>query len=243
MIVLAVETATSQVGCALGDHQGVRASFHATGARRHAEMLAPAIAYCCEQAQVGLADVGAVAVDVGPGLFTGLRVGVATAKAVAQGLRVPMVGLSSLDLLAFPLRFSSRTVVSVIDARRAEVFWAVYVRCPGGVQRVSPMRVSRPEELASELAAGTGEFLLVGDGAIRYEEVLAGGRKAAVADRTLASPSADSLLELARPKVLREEFTGPSELMPVYLREADAAINWELRRPRGAEPAPARRGA
>ncbi len=68
--------------------------------RRHAEILTPAIAFVCEQAGIDLQEVGVVAVDVGPGLFTGLRVGIATAKALAQALRVPMIGLSSLDLLA-----------------------------------------------------------------------------------------------------------------------------------------------
>src|SRR5579872_6059190 len=137
MIVLGIETATAQVGCALGGHEGVLASFHAARGRRHAEILTPAIAFICEQAQIPLAEVGVVAVDVGPGLFTGLRVGVATAKALAQALRVPMVGLSSLDLLAYPARSTSRLIAAVVDARRGEVFSALYRQVPGGVQRVS----------------------------------------------------------------------------------------------------------
>ena len=72
MIVLGIETATSQVGCALGGHEGVLASFHAARGRRHAEILTPAIAFICEQAEIDLREVGVVAVDVGPGLFTGL---------------------------------------------------------------------------------------------------------------------------------------------------------------------------
>src|SRR5579872_3893136 len=100
MIVLGIETATAQVGCALGGHEGVLASFHATRGRRHAEILAPAIAFVCEQAEVKISEISAICIDVGPGLFTGLRVGVATAKAMAQARRLPMVSFSSLDLLA-----------------------------------------------------------------------------------------------------------------------------------------------
>ena len=140
MIILGIETATTQVGCAIGGVEGVLASFNANRGRRHAETLAPAIEFVCKQARVELQEISAVAVDIGPGLFTGLRVGIATAKAMAQALRVPMIGLSSLDLLAFPVRYSNRLIVPVIDARRGEVFTAFYRQVPGGVQRAVAVR-------------------------------------------------------------------------------------------------------
>src|SRR5947209_14523917 len=118
MIVLGIETATMQVGCAVGGAEGVFASFHATRGRRHAETLAPAIELVCRHAQIELPQVSVIAVDVGPGLYTGLRVGIATAKAMAFALRVPMVGLSSLDLLAHSVRHTRRLIASVVDARR-----------------------------------------------------------------------------------------------------------------------------
>src|SRR5699024_9651502 len=136
--------------------------------RRHAENLTPAIRFVCDQARVELADISCIAVDNGPGLFTGLRVGVASGKAIAQALRIPMITVSSLDLLAFPLRFGNRRIATVIDARRGEVFWALYQPVPGGVQRVSEPTVGSPDDLAAELLAIADETLLVGDGAIRY---------------------------------------------------------------------------
>ena len=116
MLVLGIETATPQVGVAIGGHEGVIASFHTARDRRHAETLAPAIQFLCAQTQLELNDIGVVAVDIGPGLFTGLRVGLATAKAVAHACKVPMIGISSLDLAAFPARFSDRLIVSTVDA-------------------------------------------------------------------------------------------------------------------------------
>jgi tRNA threonylcarbamoyladenosine biosynthesis protein TsaB len=73
-----------------------------------------------------------------------------------------MIGVSSLDLLAFPVRWSDRRIVSVVDARRGEVFFAFYRQVPGGVQRLSPHRVGTPAELCSEIQAGGGEVLAVG---------------------------------------------------------------------------------
>lgn len=230
MIILGIETATSQVGCALGGVEGSIASFHATKGRRHAEILAPAIQFVCDQARVEWREVSVVAVDVGPGLFTGLRVGIATAKAIAQALRVPMIGLSSLDLLAFPHRQGTGLIATVVDARRGEVFCSLYRPVPGGVQRVAPARVCTPQQLSSELMATGEDCLLVGDGAIRYASVFNDSRHLVLADSGFAYPSASSLVELAHPRAIREEFVQPSELSPMYLRKSDAEINWEGRR-------------
>jgi len=229
MIVLGIETATSQVGCALGGHEGVLASFHAARGRRHAEILTPAIAFICEQAEIDLHEVGVVAVDVGPGLFTGLRVGVATAKALAQALRVPMVGLSSLDLLAYRQRGTRRLIAAVIDARRGEVFSAFYRKVPGGLQRVSEPVVTRAEEVAADLDALGEECLLVGDGAVRYAAAFSGVKRAEGASLGDAHPSAAALVELAQPRVQREEFVQPWELEPIYLRQADVDPHWDRR--------------
>ena len=229
MIVLGIETATSQVGCALGGHEGVLASFHAARGRRHAEILTPAIAFICEQAEIDLREVGVVAVDVGPGRFTGLRVGVATATALAQALRVPMVGLSSLDLLAYRQRGTRRLIAAVIDARRGEVFSALYRKVPGGLQRVSEAVVTRAEEVAADLDARGEECLLVGDGAVRYAAAFSGVKRAEGASLEDAYPSAAALVELAQPRVQREEFVQPWELEPIYLRQADVDPHWDRR--------------
>jgi tRNA threonylcarbamoyladenosine biosynthesis protein TsaB len=229
MLVLGIETATAQVGCAIGGHEGVLASTHSARGRRHAETLVPSIEFVCRQARVELREMGAVAVDVGPGLFTGLRVGIATAKAIAQALRVPMIGINSLDLLAFPARFSSRLIAAVIDARRGEVFAARYRQVPGGVQRVNGPAVATPDDLASDLFATGEDLLLVGDGAIRYADRFDDWSHIEMAEQGFAHPSARSLVQLAHARALREQWVQPWDLSPLYLRRPDAEINWSVR--------------
>ena len=229
VLILGIETATPQVGVAIGGHEGVLASFHTARDRRHAETLAPAIKFICEQARIDLGEIGAVAVDVGPGLFTGLRVGLATAKAIAHAVRVPMVGISSLDLAAFPARFSDRLVVSMIDARRGEVFCASYRRVPGGIQRVTEPHVDQPADVADQLFAQGDECLLVGDGAERYAALFDGATGLEIGHEGFRHPSAGSLVELAHARALREEFVTPGEIEPMYLRSPDARINWQQR--------------
>jgi tRNA threonylcarbamoyladenosine biosynthesis protein TsaB len=170
-----------------------------------------------------------VAVDVGPGLFTGLRVGLATAKALASALQVPMIGVSSLDLLAFPVRFSPRLIAAAIDARRGQLFYAFYRQVPGGVHRITDPTVDDPDDLASELVASGEEVLLVGDGALRYPQHFADLPRAEIVEQGLSFPSAASLVQLAHARALREEFVPHWEIQPLYLRQPDAEINWATR--------------
>ncbi|MBW8825446.1 MAG: tRNA (adenosine(37)-N6)-threonylcarbamoyltransferase complex dimerization subunit type 1 TsaB [Acidobacteria bacterium] len=231
MLILGIDTATPQVGCAIGGHEGVLASFHAARGRRHAETLVPAIQFICQQTHIELSEIGAIAVDVGPGMFTGLRVGVATAKAMASSLRIPMVGVPSLDLLAFPARWTDRRIVSVVDARRGEVFYCFYRQVPGGIQRLSELQVGSPRQLCSEIQATGEECLAVGDGAIRYRDELEELHRVEIGEAGNAYPSPGSLVQLAHARALREEFVNSWELEPLYLRKADAEINWQTRAP------------
>ena len=229
MLILGIESSSSQVGCAIGGHEGVLASAHTGGVGHHAENLAPQIDFVCRQARVELSDLGAVAVDVGPGLFTGLRVGIATALAIAHALNLPMVGVSSLDLLAFPARWTSRLIVTALDARRGELFTSLFRRVPGGIQRVRDESVCTADELVAELRFLDEPILLVGDGGLRYADSFEEVRRVELAEQGLAYPSARALVQLAHARAMREEFVRPWDLGPVYLRKPDAEINWSTR--------------
>ena len=229
MLILGIETAGTQVGCAVGGHEGVLASAHSGRGRRHAEALDPQIDFVRRQAGIELSEIGAIAVDVGPGLFTGLRVGIATAVAMAYGLGVPMIPVPSLDLMAFPARWSGRLIVVALDARRGELFTALFRKVPGGVQRVRDAAVSTPEELSAEIQALDEPTLFIGDGALRHVDSFAGLKGVEMAEQGLANPSARYLVQLAHARAMREEFVQPWELEPVYLRLPDAQINWSTR--------------
>jgi tRNA threonylcarbamoyladenosine biosynthesis protein TsaB len=233
VLLLALDTSTAQVSVAFGDGAAVLGSVQLAGGRRHAEQLAPAIEYLRGECRVSLDHLAAIAVGTGPGLFTGLRVGVATAKVMAQALRIPLVGVPSLDLVAYPLRHSERTVVAVLDARRREVFAARYQPVPGGVQRVSDYGVHAPAELVADLVADANDFphglLLAGDGVRRFPEEFGALEHAEVAGPEFAAPSVAALVALAAARAEREEFEGPAELHPLYLRQSDAEIAWGAR--------------
>jgi tRNA threonylcarbamoyladenosine biosynthesis protein TsaB len=192
--------------------------------------LVPAIQFLCAQTDIEMSEFGAIAVDVGPGLFTGLRVGLAAGKAIAQALRVPMIGISSLDLLAFPLRYANRTIAAVIDARKGELFYAFYRPVPGGIQRVTEPRVGSSDDLVADILARGQNVICVGDGALRYrDEIDAEGLHCEFAEQFLAFPSAAPLVQLAHARALREDWVNPRDIQPLYLRAPDAQINWTTR--------------
>jgi tRNA threonylcarbamoyladenosine biosynthesis protein TsaB len=227
VLILGIETATPRVSVSIGGHEGVIGLFEVTRGRRHAETLVPAIDFLCAQAEIELDEVSVVAVDVGPGLFTGMRVGLAAGKAIAQALRIPMIGISSLDLLAFPNRHTDKVIVPVIDARRGEVFYAMYRQVPGGVQQIADPAVGPVDELVADLLARSQEALCVGDGAHRYREEILDGFHCEIGGD--AHPSAAPLVQLAHARALREEWVNHWEIEPVYLRAPDARINWSTR--------------
>lgn len=229
MLILGIETATEQVSVAIGGHEGVLALFEVCRGRRHAETLNPAIEFLCHQADIDLSEISVVAVDVGPGLFTGMRVGLAAGKALAHALRVPMIGMSSLDLLAFPLRHTDRTIAAVIDARRGELFYALYRPVPGGVQRVTEPRCGRVDDFIGDVMPRGHEVVCVGDGALRYRDEIEAELRCDMAEQFLSRPSAAPLVQLAHARALREEWVNHWEIQPMYLRLPDAQISWQTR--------------
>ncbi|MDA8400938.1 MAG: tRNA (adenosine(37)-N6)-threonylcarbamoyltransferase complex dimerization subunit type 1 TsaB [Actinomycetota bacterium] len=244
MIALGIETATDRVGVALGESgRGAVAEFSLAGGKRHVETLVPAIEFCCASAGLDISQVEVIVADVGPGLFAGLRVGVAAANALASALGVPAIGLSSLDVLVAGISSGYPSVMAVVDARRGEVFHASYrpSLLPGlpwevsKYERTSEPRVCAPSELLEQLLDSGTEWLLVGDGALRYENQLAVDPEISVADRRLASPSPSVLVEMGLRSVGREAGVSPvaGPLRPIYLRPPDAKIDWKRHRAPG----------
>ena len=207
MLILAIETATESVGVALGGRDGVLASVTIARGRRHGETLAPAIQFACRHAGVELPDLDAVAVDIGPGLFTGMRVGIASAKALAMALDIP--------------------VVPVVDARKGEVFWSMHRSDSEGVTALGEPSIGSVDDLLAALGERGQHALCLGDGAHRHADALRDGADCAISDER--HPSAEVLVTIGARRALREDWSTADLVAPLYLRRPDAEINWETR--------------
>lgn len=251
MVVLAIESATATAAVALADGDGVLATFSAERGRRHVETLAPAVSLVCRSAGVALGDVSAVAVDVGPGLFTGLRVGMGTAQALGFALGVPLCPATSLEVLARGVATSGlvpgTTVVAVVDARRGEVFAAWFGVTDGAgsaaaVEQRGEDAVLSPDALANLLTLTTSTapaapVVVVGDGARRYAAILGGVPGVRVAGPQWDAPPVSVLALLGVARLAAGAVVAPASLVPRYLRAADTRINWHTRAARSVPAA------
>ncbi len=237
MNIVAIETATEAVGVALCTEDGVRAEVTVAGRRRHVESLAPAMEHLFDQVGLKAADLNAVAVDVGPGLFTGLRVGVSAAKGLAQALGLGVIGLTSLEILTRAAVQAGHRglVLAVVDARRAEVFAAlcdVHADGKTTVEVVAP-GLFAPADLARVLGElGPPAVLAVGGGAQRYAEVLGQVPGVTPVMDGLSFPPPSTLLNMALENLLEGiSPVDPRHVVPLYMREADARSNFaQIRR-------------
>ena len=234
MKMLAIETATPASSVALGDGEALAAMALQVDRRNHVGFLVPAIDFCFERARWKPSDLDAVAVDIGPGPYTGLRAGIATAQGIAAAVGVPIVVASSLTVLALRAATGRRTIHPIVDVRRGQVATAAFKPVPGGVIRDSAPEILAPEELSALLDSSPDDALLVGDVQCLPEGFVRGLHRVKVGRPRF--PGADVLLEIAALKLANGDVVDPEDVRPLYMREPDARINWTDFREEGMWP-------
>jgi tRNA threonylcarbamoyl adenosine modification protein YeaZ len=246
-VLLALDTATERttVGVARLDDERLEVLGSAVVDAPRAAMsrLLPMVESLLAAHQLSISDVSGVIVGRGPGSFTGVRIGVATAKGLAHGLGCPLWGVSTLDAVAWLFAYTEATVAIVGDAMRGEVYPALY-RCGGGeVERLTPDRVAKPADVAAEWAAMGEPLVLAGNGLRKYEAIFteALGEDALLAEEELWHPWANGLFGswLVQRASDARESGDPADVLPVYTRLSDAEENEATRagNPGGQLPA------
>jgi tRNA threonylcarbamoyladenosine biosynthesis protein TsaB len=213
MILLGIETSTRRSSVALTQDGDCLFEVSHDAPRGHGVFLGPAVRAALDAAG---APPDGVAVGTGPGLYTGLRVGMVTAIVFAAARRVPMVGIGGLDVLIARARLDGVTgpVVATLDARRGQVFW----------------RVDRPDDPAAPDGPVVGAQATLD--ALLAEFAHAGTPAHVVGEVGVSAPSwpsAVDLLTLAAPRFAHGDTVAPDALRPVYLRDADVRIGWTER--------------
>jgi tRNA threonylcarbamoyl adenosine modification protein YeaZ len=211
VLVLALDTSSPTVAVAVCDVVGrdvrLRSERSETADNRHGERLAPLTAACLRDAGAEPADLQGIVVGLGPAPFTGLRVGIMTARAMSDALGIPSYGVCSLDGIAHRFTTDEGGFAVITDARRKQVYWGLYDE---RAQRIDGPDLAPPGELAEQLRARATD--VVGAGALKYRESFAGF---AIRDGD-PSPRAVDLVwcaDFAQP---------PGPLAPMYLRRPDA---------------------
>jgi tRNA threonylcarbamoyl adenosine modification protein YeaZ len=215
VLILAVDTSSAQVSAAVvevseaGEVKPL-ATRETVAANRHGELLAPSVHSVLETAGVGVADLGAVAAGLGPGPFTGLRVGVVTAATIADAVGIASYGACSLDAIARPHAGDGNLLVCT-DARRRQVYWAVY---DATGERLEGPDIAPPADVMEHARGRVTR--VVGAGAHLYADIFA----ELSVDADAGFPSAVQVAAIVAPKA---QAGAPSDVLePLYLRRPDA---------------------
>ena len=224
-MILALETATTACSAALCAADGsVVAERVSLDGPAHSQRLLPFVHEILAEAGAGWAGVDTVAVGLGPGAFTGLRIGIATARALAQADgQAGLAGVPTLAALALALAEaaeagSGRWLVPLVDGRRREVFAAVFERAEGGVRQVEDVAVVPADGLSAWLAA-RGDVLTGGDGAVLYGGLLPASAQPVAGVVAPTAAMVGRALACGAPGLV----SGPDEVLPLYGRAPDAA--------------------
>ncbi|OGQ83560.1 MAG: tRNA (adenosine(37)-N6)-threonylcarbamoyltransferase complex dimerization subunit type 1 TsaB [Deltaproteobacteria bacterium RIFCSPLOWO2_12_FULL_60_19] len=195
----------------------------------HAEIVLLLIDKLLGSASLALADVSAFAVTIGPGSFTGLRIGLSTAKGLTFGVDVPVVGIPTLLALAARVNDHQGLICPLLDARKREVYAALFRRTAGGVERISDDVVATPDRVVESVRAAAGAaacLFIFGDGARVYKNVIEEGLGdlALFASDDSYPSTASAAARLGEQKILGGEREAAGSLAPVYLRPSEAEL-------------------
>lgn len=225
MKLLAIETATPGSSVALAEGRESVAYAAQVDRTGHSRFLIPAIDFCFGQAGWSPKDLDGIVVDIGPGLYTGIRVGLATAQGLAATLGIPVIPVCSLDAIALDAATGHRHIWAVIDVRRGEVATGSYRPVPGGVVKDGAVELVNPAGFRAILESDPSHVLVVGDVPALPEEALRGLHRAKIGRPRY--PSARAIAEIGAGRLERDDVPHPDEIRPMYLREPDVNINWD----------------
>ena len=223
---LSIDTASEMASVGLSEEGALLAEITWHCPRNHLSELLPAVQYLMQRAGVDKGDLSAIFVCVGPGSYTGLRVGVSTAKGLAFALRVPLVGVGRLETDAYQHADYPGRICPIHRAGRGELAWAVYARDAFGWREVMPPRLSPPDGLLAAARRRFKSALFCGEVSEELAETLRQtlGRQAAIAGAgAMSVRRAGFIAELAWRRLAAGQTDDAASLKPIYLREAVVA--------------------
>lgn len=221
MKILGIDTSTRFLS--LGVYDGSKISeYNLDLETRHSSLLIPTIKRVVDALGWRIADIDYFACGIGPGSFTGMRVGIAAIKGMSWSLKKPIIGISSLDILAAGTTPVNATVAAIVDAKRGLTYCCIYKIKGNSVERKSPYMLLSEEELFKKIKDNT---IIVGDGLNLYKEkILAARIGISIPDKDYWYPKGHSIINLALEKAKEKKFYNSFNIKPVYLYPMECQI-------------------
>lgn len=228
MKILAIDTTSMISSCCVYEDGYIIGDFSINQAKCHSEALFPMICDMLDKLGLYLKDIDYFAISIGPGSFTGIRIGLTSAKTLAQVLNKGIIGISTLKAMAFGV-FSEKYIVPIIDARGQRLYYAMYINECGELKELIPPSMENIDKLIEKLKAQRKELIFTGDAVNLYKDKLSSIEKSVFTKANLNNCLSRNIAMLAKEKANKKEFDDVYTLSPVYIAKSQAQRDYELK--------------
>ena len=228
MKILGIDTSTMAANVAVLEDDKLICEYTINTKKTHSQKLMPMIENMLKLSDLDIKEIDAIAICVGPGSFTGLRIGMATAKAMAHVNNIPLIGVNSLEILGANMDLCNRNICSILDAQRNQVYMNKYILKDYKITELEEISIKAIDELLEEISSSNEDWVLVGEAVYKYKEKIE-----EISNITIPSPAnnitkASTLCFVARDKMLaNDQVYNCYNINPMYIRKSQAEEQYE----------------
>lgn len=233
MKILGIDTSTMAANVAVLEDDKLICEYTINTKKTHSQKLMPMIENMLKLSDIEIKDIDAIGICVGPGSFTGLRIGMATAKAMSHVNNIPLIGVNSLEILGANMDLCNKKICSILDAQRNQVYTCKYIVEENKSKELEEIRIMPIDDLLEELSATNEEWVIVGEAVYKYKEKIE-----SVSNITIPYPvnhitKASSLCVVAKNKFEQNiEVHNCYDINPMYIRKSQAEEQYEEKQKR-----------
>ena len=231
MNILTIDTSSIVASVAIGDEQKLIAEYTINHKKTHSQKLLPMVDEMLKSCDLKAKDIDVFGVSLGPGSFTGLRIGITTAKVMAQALDKPVVGISTFEGLAYNVPYFGGLICPIIDAQRESVYSAIYSWKDNELLTLREADVLEINDLIDIIKDMNRQVIFLGDGVEKFKPIIDENIReiSSFSTSNLMFPRAGAILDLVRKKYEHGLFNKAHEILPIYMRKSQAEVQYEAR--------------
>ena len=233
MKILGIDTSTMAANVAVLEDDKLICEYTINTKKTHSQKLMPMIENMLKLSDLDIKEIDAIAICVGPGSFTGLRIGMATAKAMAHVNNIPLIGVNSLEILGANMDLCNRNICSILDAQRNQVYMNKYILKDYKITELEEISIKAIDELLEEISSSNEDWVLVGEAVYKYKEKIE-----EISNITIPSPAnnitkASTLCFVTKDKMLaNDQVYNCYNINPMYIRKSQAEEQYEEKQKR-----------
>lgn len=228
MRILGIDTSTMAASVAVIEDNQLVCEYTINTKKTHSQKLMPMIENILKESDLNINDIDLIGICVGPGSFTGLRIGMATAKAIAHVNNIPIVGVTSLEMLAANMNLCDKKICSILDAQRNQVYTAKFEYIGNRLVQINDTDVLEIDKLINEISSSEDDYILIGEAVYKYEEKLKDIENISIPSPSHNVTKASSLCSIALEKYNQgENIESCYTINPMYIRKSQAEVQYD----------------